>query len=827
MAQEAVADAAAPAPAAGGLANARRSQFAAKTEGKEKAITVVGETPLVGVEVRTDFRSTAFWKPDIWTDKNGTATVRVKYPDSLTAWKATARVVTAANQFGTADAKTRTRKPLIVRLQAPRFFVVGDRVTISGIINNNTEKALNVSTILEATGLNISEAGLKPEVVSVEPNSEKRVDWNLDVKQAGIARLRLTSRGREFSDAMEKTYPIVEHGIEKLLVKSGKVRAQEVTVQINIPAARKKDSTTLSIQVTPSMAVTMLDALPYLIDYPYGCTEQTMSRFLPAVLVAKTINDLNLKKTSNQNYGGIVEEHIAKTHPEGKKDLRKLSEMVNAGLQRLYDFQHSDGGWGWWKDGESDHFMTGYVVWGFTLARAAGVEVREDALSRGAEFLANELVEEENSFDMQSWMLHALSAYRAQTKSGAGQFEQKAINNLWKNKDRLNAYTRALFALSAHQYGDREKATILIRNLENGVKKDQAPDTSILVKGQETSGAVIGTAHWGEDGIYWRWSDGGIEATAFALRALLAIDPQNALIEPVSNWLVKNRRGAQWSNTRDTAIVLYTLTDYLKTTQELKTDLEYDVFVNGSHLATQRITPSSILSAPSLFRVKTEQIRDGINEIQIRKKSGNGPLYFAAEAKFFSLEEPVTAAGNELFVKREYFRMAGKPTLLKGYTYDRLPLKDAGEIKSGERVEVVVTIESKNNYEYLVFEDLKPAGLEAVEIRSGESLYATELKSAAVQRKFASDQAEKVISETPDISKDHTGRTAWVYQELRDRKIAMFIDKLPQGVWQIRYTLRAEVPGKFHALPLMAHAMYVPEIRANGEELRITVSDMN
>ena len=269
---------------------------------------------------------------------------------------------------------------------------------------------------------------------------------------------------------MEKTYPVFEHGIEKLLVKSGKVRGQEVTIQLNIPAARKKDSTSLSLQVTPSMAVTMLDALPYLIDYPYGCTEQTMSRFLPAVLVAKTINDLNLKKTANQNYGGIVEEHLAKTHPEGKKDLKKLSDMVNAGLQRLYDFQHADGGWGWWKEGESDHFMTGYVVWGFTLARAAGVEVREDALNRGAEFLAKELVEQEDSYDMQSWMLHALSSYKAQIKSGPGDYEQKAIENLWKNKDRLNAYTRALFALSAHQYGDREKAMVLIRNLENGVK---------------------------------------------------------------------------------------------------------------------------------------------------------------------------------------------------------------------------------------------------------------------------------------------------------------------------------------------------------------------
>ena len=248
----------------------------------------------------------------------------------------------------------------------------------------------------------------------------------------------------------------------------------------------KKIQQRLTVQITPSMAVTMLDALPYLIDYPYGCTEQTMSRFLPAVMVAKTLNDLESKKHRDKNYGGIVEEHLAKTHPEGKKDLRKLSDMVHAGLERLYGFQHADGGWGWWKEGDSDHFMTGYVVWGFTLARAAGVEIREDALSRGARIFRK------GTCGRRRFLRHAILdaacvvCLSCATKSQVhGSFEQKAIDNLWKHRDQLNAYTRALFALSMHQYGDSEKANVLVRNLENGVKRDNTPDKSILIKGEE------------------------------------------------------------------------------------------------------------------------------------------------------------------------------------------------------------------------------------------------------------------------------------------------------------------------------------------------------
>jgi hypothetical protein len=465
--------------------------------------------------------------------------------------------------------------------------------------------------------------------------------------------------------------------------------------------------------------------------------------------------------------------------------------------------------------------MTAYVVWGLTLARDGGIDIKDDALERGAEFLVKEIVEQENHYDMQAWMLHALAVYHASSRpGGVGQFQTKAFENLWTNRDRLNAYTRALLALSAHHFGYADRAMTLIRNLENGVKLDNAPDTSIIQRGgQSAQDTVIGTAHWGEDGIWWRWSDGGVEATGFALRALLAIDPQNKLVEPVMNWLVKNRRGAQWSNTRDTAIVVLTLNDYLRKSGELNPSLEYELLVNGRSIATKKLTAEDALSAPSQFAIDRELIRDGANEIRIARKSGRGPIYFAAQAKFFSLEEPLTPAGNEIFVKRQYYKLVGRPTLLKGYVYDKLPLGDGESVTSGDRVEVVMTIEAKNNYEYLVFEDLKPAGLEAVQIRSGEPLYAQELKSGAVERKFGNDQ-ESATDRT-----DLTGRSRWVYQELRDRKVALFIDKLPQGVWEIRYDLRAEVPGHFHALPVLAHAMYVPEIRSNSAEVRIHVED--
>jgi hypothetical protein len=279
------------------------------------------------------------------------------------------------------------------------------------------------------------------------------------------------------------------------------------------------------------------------------------------------------------------------------------------------------------------------------------------------------------------------------------------------------------------------------------------------------------------------------------------------------------------------------MNDYLKVSGELESDLEYELMVDGKSIAKTKI--EDVLSAPSRYTINSGLIGDDGADVRIIRRGGKGPIYFAAQATYFSLEDPIPPAGNEIFLRRQYYKLVGNPTLLKGYVYDKVPLNEGDIVTSGDRVETVITIETKNNYEYLLVEDLKPAGLEAVQIKSGEALYARELKSSSLSRKLPNKQSRKISAFAakgkrrpifaPRIprngSSDFTGRSQWVYQEMRDRKSALFIDKLPQGVWEISYTMRAEVPGKFHALPVKGHAMYIPEIRANGTEIRFEIKD--
>jgi uncharacterized protein YfaS (alpha-2-macroglobulin family) len=797
-----------------------------KKEAKQNSSEQGGQ---MEVHVRSDFSSTAFWQPDVMTGADGSARVQFKYPEALTTWRTTARAVSASTQVGMASATTRTNMPLIVRLQAPRFFVAGDQAEISAVLNNNTDAAMRVKPSIEVEGLTLGGSAAGPEL-DVPAHGEARASWMISAEHPGKATIRVTGHGGQASDAMEKSFTVYEHGVDKLIAHSGKLRGEDAVVKLDLPHERR--NTVVTVQVQPSLAVTMLDALPYLIDYPYGCTEQTTSRFLPAAIVARTLakNGLDAGAIQRRMFGGIEQEHVAKTHPEGAKDLHLLERMTDASMARLYDFQHSDGGWGWWKGGDSDDFMTAYVVWGFSVAKDGGLRVNDGAIQRAVAWLDRRLVQNESDWQQQSWMLHAIAAWRAAAHEGtANDDERRAFENAWSHRDRLTSYSRALLALAAHDFGDSTRAAVLVRNLEDGVKVDHAPDQSILVRGSGSGAAeTMGTAHWGEDRFWWHWYDGPVESTAFALQAMVRIDPGNKLIEPVMNWLVKNRRGAQWNNTRDTAVTLLALNDYLGVSGELKGDVAWELSVNGKVIAAKRLSAADVLGAPVRFTIDPAIVTDS-NEIRIRRTGGraDASLYFAAEGRFVSLEEPVKAAGNELFVRRDYFRMAPHPTLLKGVVYERVPLVDNGTVNSGERVEVVVTIETKNDYDYLMFEDLKPAGLEAVSLQSGEPVYASELRSDAVARKFAAGRppGEKPTETRRPRSADQTSRSAMVYQELRDRKVALFIDHLPQGIWEIRYTLRAEVPGVFHALPLLGQAMYVPEIRANGDEVRMTVAD--
>src|SRR5256712_5745106 len=304
--------------------------------------------------IRREFKDTAFWQPDAVTGGDGKATVSFKLPDNLTTWRATARAVTGDTRVGSAVEKTISRKDVIMRLEMPRFRTEGDTVTISGVVHNFLKSDKSTKISLDLNGAQLLDS--PSQTVTIQQNGEHRVDWRVQANQVGKLTLLAKALTDTESDAVEMTMEIVPHGLKQTMGNATTLTQNDAdqTFSLDMPLRPDTQARTLRIEAAPSVAGTLFGALDYLTSYPYGCTEQTMSSFLPNIIVGQTLKEVPAAKIRASN---------------------DLDKKVQRGLDRLYNYQHDDGGWGWWKDDKSDPFMTAYVVDGLTLAKHAGYQI--------------------------------------------------------------------------------------------------------------------------------------------------------------------------------------------------------------------------------------------------------------------------------------------------------------------------------------------------------------------------------------------------------------------------------------------------------------------
>ncbi len=787
------------------------------------------------IEVRSDFRETAVWLPNLTTDATGAATLEFTFPDSTTSWEVSAAGGDAGDRFGHFEERlARTELPLIVRPQMPRFLITGDESALSAVLTNTTGSPLMASVWLELEGLEVQgpgtgwlmpatllEAG--PIEIEVPANGDARVDWRVRGTEAGRARIVMRALAGELGDAVQRELPVLPHGIEVLLGNAGRLAAASTTVELEVPPA-VPGTASLEIQVAPSLATTMLDALPYLTHYPYGCLEQTLSRFVPTAVAIRTLEKLGLDPNfvASASFGGVEQAFAAQTQPLGRDSFGEFTKAAAEGIDRVVSQQRGDGSWSWWPGGPENAWMTGYALWSLSLARDARLDVPTHPFDSGRRWIEQNIVRYESDLDLQAWLLHAwVMSFDGSAPSSLEESIAKASDRLFEQRAALNASGRALLTLAEHHLGHRSQAATLAENLANGAIRIDPGQGSL----DGTSGGVqMPTAHWGSDGVTWRWAQDGIESTALTLRALLAVQPDHELVVPAMTWLVQNRRAAQWKSTRDTAICVLALSDYLETSGEASTPTAFAVYLDDELLGERRLEGQELLTRAASFTVADPA--EGAHRLRIERTEGTGPLYWSTGVRAFSAEEPIAPRANQLFVHRDVYRLVGRDTLLAGKLFERQLLQPGDQVISGERVEVVLTLQATNDFEYLKLEDWKPAGLEATVVKSGGGVYARQLRADSL-KDWLGEQAERERSGDSTLSIDAgtTGRSIWTYRELRDHAQVYFIDALPEGLWQLRSTLRVEVPGTFHGLPAIGEAMYAPEIRGNSGELVIEVLD--
>jgi uncharacterized protein YfaS (alpha-2-macroglobulin family) len=705
--------------------------------------------------IRKDFKDTTFWKADVVTGSDGKATVDVVFPDNLTTWRATARAVTSDTRVGSAIVKVVARKDLILRLETPRFLTAGDTVTLSAIVHNylNNDVATQISIDLSGAQL----LNQSSQRVTISKQGEHRLDWQVSAKDVGSIKLLAKALTDQESDAVELTLDVVPHGLKQTRAETAVIsqESDDKTMALDVPPNADPTSTRLRIDASPSIAGTLFGALDYLTGYPYGCTEQTMSSFLPNVIVAQTLKDVKTASLRASN---------------------DLPAKVQRGLERLYGFQHDDGGWGWWKDDKTNPFMTAYVVDGLWMASRAGFSVDQGRISRGRaklkQMIDSNVNDEGKQIDLESraFMIYALTE--------TGETDSRFSNDLFARRGELQPYGKALLALTLKLRRDETRAKQVAGEIEQSLKSNEYD------------------AHWeSKRAAMLDFADtNDIEATALSLKALCRISPQSQALPKIARWLVSNRHnGYYWDSTKQTAFAIFGLIDYVKVSKELSPDYTVEVYLNGQQVASQRVTSAEATSA-QVFQV--ERKAEGVarsNQIRVVKK-GAGVLYFSSTLAYATREEEVAAqASQDLKLTREYLRLrlTEKPGGQASWSVEPL----TGEVRSGDIIVSRLRVQGARG-QYLMIEDPIPAGCEQVEQASG-------------------------------IDLNYTTRSwcDWYSQrEFRDNR-TVFFSSYFDGDVTYQYAMRVEVPGDFRVAPARAEMMYRPSVQSNTSSARMTILD--
>jgi len=707
-------------------------------------------------EVRRIFRDTAYWSPTVRTDDEGQATVSVELPDNLTTWRLTAKAVNEATQVGDATNDIVVTKDLLIRPVTPRFFVTGDAARLEAVVHNYTEQEVEVAASLSATGLAIE--GSSVHSVSIPAGESRKVAWQTTVTLADQATLIFSAQAANgLSDAVELRLPVYVYGTPEVVGNAGQV-TDSVRELVRLPGYIDRDRGELTLELSPSLAASMRYSLRYVEEYGYECTEQTISRFLPRLVLYRAINKLGLPDTL-----GLEDE---------------LPGLVTRSIQRLYRGQNWDGGWGWWFGDASNPEITAYALFGLAEAREAGFTVDDYVLERASQFVRDYLnaptdVLQPQNADTRAFMLFALSE--------AGEGDLGLTNALAERPETLSNYGKAFVAMALLKLTD-DPSNFRIQALISDL----------------TNAAILSNTgtHWQEDEDDYRTMNTATRSTAIVLAALVRVRPDHPLVDSTVRWLMVARRDGHWETTQETAMSLLALTDFLEASGELKADYSYQVRVNGDILSEKDVEPSNLGESEKLVVSVRDLLVGEDNEVDIARAPADseGRLYYTMHLRYFPPAEEVEAANYGVGVSREYLPAEGAESKTES--------ADLGDV-----VKVRLTLVAPTDLHYVVVEDHLPAGLEPID---------TSLKTTSLEiREMMLDEQQKSAEE--HRSRGYCGwwsyhRSFFDHVDMRDNRVVLFATYLPRGVHEYVYFLRATTAGQYRVMPAQAYEMYFPEV---------------
>lgn len=787
--------------------------------------TTEEDLDLSKVTARTNLNETAFFYPQLTLSNEGTVTIDFEMPEALTTWKFMAYAHGTKLQEGRLSQEVVTQKELMVQPNAPRFLREGDKLEFTVKVTNlsDTEQSGQVSLeFLDA----ITDASRNEEFKNVESKKSftipagqsKGISWKIDVPlKPGFVKYKAVGATSTNSDGEEGMLPILSSRIlvtESLPLPIRGPETKDFKFQKLIDSANSEtlENKGLTVEVTSNPAWYAVQALPYLIEFPHECSEQTFNRIYANKLAQHIANSdpkirnvfniwlkdeqynngtalkSNLEKNQHLKSVTLMEtpwvldaenENEQKHHIGVLFEEARLEKEIEAATNKLREMQLGDGSFPWFPGGIGNPFITNYIMCGYGRMRHLGTDIDLTIALRCVDFMDKEIVRWYNEIlkikdyknythinSTVAFYLYGRSFFLKDKKvpsssqAAVNFFIEEAKKNWLKVSSRMS---QAHIALALQRFGDKETPAKIVKSIKERSVTD------------EEMGRF-----WREDEISFSWNRADIETQAMMIELFSEITNDEEAVEDCKVWLLKQKQTQAWKTTKSTADAIYSL--ILKGADLLASDKLVTVTLNGNE-----VKPEKVEVGTGYYQkiYAGGEVKADMGNIQL-KKEDKGVAWGAVHWQYIEDMSKITPYENNLKLKKTLFI---KKNTEKGPIIS--PVEN-GSLRVGDLVVVRIELNTDRDMEFVHMKDQRGSGMEPVNV----------------------------------ISRYKWQDGLGYYEATKDAATHFYIDYLPKGTYVFEYELRVQLAGEYQTGMAEIMCMYAPEFNSHSESFKLNVEGL-
>jgi len=782
-------------------------------------------TDFTEVQIRTNLQETAFFFPQLQTDKDGNVSFSFTTPEALTKWKLQLLAHTKNLESAISTLQTVTQKELMVLPNVPRFLREGDQIVISTKIANLSGKSLTgqaklvLTDAVAHTDITTTLTSEAQKAFSVAPDGNTQVAWTLTIpKGLQAVQYQILAKAGDFSDGEQNILPVLSNRMLvtetlPMWVRSNQTKTFSLD-KLKYNASKTLSNHKLTLEITSNPAWYAVQALPYLMEYPYECNEQTFSRYYANALASHIANSdptieavfkqwattdallSNLEKNKELKSLLIQETpwlRDAQSETEQKKriallfNMNKMKSEQESALQKLQQNQMSSGAWAWFAGGKENRFITQHIITGLGHLRKLTSASLNDQNS-GAEGM----IENAISYLDQAFIKEYEYMKKHTTNLNGDHLSQTQVHYLymrsffkeiktskkldeiilyykgqaqkyWKDK---TLYTKGMLGLILNRMDDTKSANSIIRSLkEKSITSDE-----------------LGM-YWKENTSSWYWYQAPIETQALLIEAFSEIQNDVVTIDNLKIWLLKHKQTNQWNTTKATTEAVYALllqgSDWISVTDAV------EVLVGGDKISPSKLEDVKVEAGTGYYKTSwnSTEISPKMADVQLTKK-GNGIAWGAMYWQYFEDLDKITSAETPLKLNKKLFLKTNTAT---GEEISEITSKS--NLKVGDLVRIRIELRADRDMEFIHMKDMRAAGFEPINVLSSYKW------------------------------QDGLG----YYESTKDASTNFFFDYLPKGVYVFEYDVRINNAGDFSNGITTIQSMYAPEFNSHSEGIRVNI----